>query len=1358
MRRLLLDGIWHDGVRAFAAEYLGRAGRLVPFGGREAELSQIEAFFRGVEPCAILCAEAGRGKSALVLRAAEKLTAAGEAVAWLPLSLRFGTTRSAVAEPLLSARVSTLLGRNGHWADQLGSGGSGTEPRVLVVLDGLDELGDDGLLEALARFAPAPRVRLLVTARRSVGGDAATWARRLGWNRTRELRLGPLDLSSVARLVAAEAPRASAAEVMLRSGGDPLLVRLCVEALRDGLPLPESDPESLVDAWWEAQRRSLEKPAGALAGDALAALGLARGVIPWSDLAAVLGTTQDALRAAQVPFERFLVGVPGEGIAFAHPRFGEVARGRPEARALGLRFAASATEARKRKDPGRYWLEVGAAHLAAAETGAVSGAFDVEAWDGLTSVDSLDSWRRHEGGLTGFLADLGAGRTRVGSALARAWTSGDTAAVEPLLERQARLGTLEAALAGEEVSTEPRLRAALVSHGLRSSRSALASIAEVPPGNRFESVRALLPVLPDALLPALVALDGPSWPRADVVKRLVAAGAVADAVRHLLKSPRFMAEALVEIAPRLEPADVASGREAILAAHAAGPSGDDDGSDVDRDRATLLETRLQLVSLLGKREGAAELDAIAGDLEALPPAALYCDGTYGEVDPRSRVAEGYARQGRGPEALDWLSRIRELPVPWEPDQRLPGGGDGFWPDELIRVHASVASLLGPTGGEPVRAWLAGAPAAGKLSVAAWVLLTAVLPENDFLEAAWEAAERQVRDGLATFFGRSDTHPFLFERAAHALLSRVERAFAPRRSSSAKARAETDSELADLAFALAGRPHPEGARLLAFAARWLERLPSASGEHASAFARLLVVNATDDRLRAMAAPLIESLAGEGVPLLALEGWETVVAVDVRRRLLARRAAAPLVLGRPEEWVTRLCGTARELREALEAEAADLLVGAAIRCAGADVSLLALCAGPADDETQGVLADGILAAVGPRGSGGAWAFVDEVTALSALAGALRDPERKERAAREALARVPAGRWPEREEWWKPVFEALPPEEVDAAYRRLARRGVPEWPIDSSVPLSLRREVFAARRATLEKRRPGTAGTAELWWASFEVPEGEEVRSSLRARLRDEVPRLPDASGEDAPRHAGWQALGWIVPSSDAEELLFFGSFLHRMPLSTAQGLGRRAAELVRTDDPLGEALLDLARCCAGKTRTHHLGYHLAVDVARAEARHRGLDGDGALAWIFEQAGPPEEDSWWSAWLAETFRAEGWEPALARHVVSLPEPADRLRAWSAVWPSLPSAEREALAPALAAAALDERSGKSWVPLSHALPSGIAEALLLRETGRATREYWFPAAALRVVGGAGATRAWARGVVAALEPFGEPGPGAGG
>ncbi|RYE84423.1 MAG: hypothetical protein EOO75_18125, partial [Myxococcales bacterium] len=283
---MLLRGLAHPGVHAFVREYLGDDDHRVPFVGRVGDLAALDASVASGAPFTLVAAPAGRGKSALVLRFARDLEARGHAVAWVPISLRFGTHRSATVETLLAARLRALRGTWGHWRDQVSAA---DQPPLVVVLDGLDELQDTRFLEALTDLELPSGVQVLAAARTLLDRDAAGWAARLGWPGCRLVELAPLGLAGVA---AALPPHhaARAAGLMERTGGDPLLLRLCMESLDNDEPLPDvTDPAELVGAWWSEQRALLQAPDDGRATRALAALGAAGGVVPWSVLGAVTG-------------------------------------------------------------------------------------------------------------------------------------------------------------------------------------------------------------------------------------------------------------------------------------------------------------------------------------------------------------------------------------------------------------------------------------------------------------------------------------------------------------------------------------------------------------------------------------------------------------------------------------------------------------------------------------------------------------------------------------------------------------------------------------------------------------------------------------------------------------------------------------------------------------------------------------------------------------------------------------------------------------------------------------------------------------------------------------------------------------
>ncbi|MCU0656520.1 MAG: NACHT domain-containing protein [Polyangiaceae bacterium] len=412
---MLLRGMAHQGVQALLQDH-----REAPFVGRDADRRQLAELPGGM--LGVMCAPAGRGKSALLLRLALELDEAGALVAWVPISLRFGTHRSSTVEELLGARLRALLGGQGHPRERMTSHHG--QP-LWVMLDGLDELQDQGLLDGLAGLTLPGEVRLLVAARTRIDCDAAGWAAQLAIHPCMLFDLPPLSFEEVAAFPGLT----PAPEVMRRIGGDPLLIRLCMECIRMGEALPDvRDPAELVGAWWSEQRERLQAPKGELASRILGALGAACGVVPWGVLTAVVASSEGEVRATLASFARFVIEVPEQGVTFAHPRFAEVARWTmpDEVQAAQRRFAELAREERAKADPMPYFLHFAAAHLEAA------GAPDEEIHR-LVSHASLEAWRRHEGSASGFVQDLRASWSRAERAMMTHW--GGHGALAPLRQQ-----------------------------------------------------------------------------------------------------------------------------------------------------------------------------------------------------------------------------------------------------------------------------------------------------------------------------------------------------------------------------------------------------------------------------------------------------------------------------------------------------------------------------------------------------------------------------------------------------------------------------------------------------------------------------------------------------------------------------------------------------------------------------------------------------------------------------------------------------------------------------------------------------------------------------------------------------------
>jgi hypothetical protein len=565
---MLLAGLAHPGPSAFLGDYLGDEAHPVPFVGRVQDREALSAWLvREDGPDrAIVAASAGRGKSALLVRFVAGLDAAGYDVAWVPVSLRFGTHRSQTVDALLTARLGALRGTSGHWKVELAADG---ERPLLVVLDGLDELQDPAFLDALVGLRLGRGVRILVAARTLLDRDGAGWAARLGWPSALLFEPGPLSLTEITAALPSERA-AEAPSLLARTGGDPLLLRLCLEALAQGEDVPASDdPLSLVGAWWEAQQAALPAPRNVEARRALAALAASCGVVPWEILAEVTGDDEATLRQAFATFARFVRDVPEQGVTFAHPRFAEVAVETlpTEVAAMRARFAERASLARAGDDPPAYFLHFALAHLIAA------GAPD-EAFARLVTRSSLLAWRRLEGDVHGLRNEAEAlvSRTAITVAASAPGEAGHPAALRAL-EHVVFVNELVELLQDIEETMTPALRTAQVTAGLRSPASALASVLAVryEQGSQYELddlLRPLLPHLPDDVLPGLLAVARQrNFPHREVVTLLQARGLPALAFEVLRFGSQLLGQELVALVPSLSAAEathVPAAAEAIV--------------------------------------------------------------------------------------------------------------------------------------------------------------------------------------------------------------------------------------------------------------------------------------------------------------------------------------------------------------------------------------------------------------------------------------------------------------------------------------------------------------------------------------------------------------------------------------------------------------------------------------------------------------------------------------------------------------------------------------------------------------------------------------------------------------------------
>lgn len=356
-------------IRNFLTEYLGRHEQAVPFGGREADLAQLDSWLDGPQkpPYLLLSAPAGRGKSALLTRWSQRLSRREDvAVVFFPISIRFRTNLASVVFSSLAARLSLLHGTpiaaspdtpvevwrvmvTNFLARPLPDGRI-----LLLILDGLDEAADWEPGADLFPSSPCKGVRIAISARYLAQDSGSSgWMRRLGWqcpDLALAMDLAPLTQAGVqAALVSMGVALERLctrvdiiSELHRLTEGDPLLVHLYahdlalrgdsvatmapsdLQALRSGL-------DGYFDRWWDDQRlqwgpeKPLREPEVQTLLDLMSG---ALGPLSQEDLLALMPTerrlTSLSLREALRSLARFILGDGRtRGYTFSHPRLGD---------------------------------------------------------------------------------------------------------------------------------------------------------------------------------------------------------------------------------------------------------------------------------------------------------------------------------------------------------------------------------------------------------------------------------------------------------------------------------------------------------------------------------------------------------------------------------------------------------------------------------------------------------------------------------------------------------------------------------------------------------------------------------------------------------------------------------------------------------------------------------------------------------------------------------------------------------------------------------------------------------------------------------------------------------------------------
>ncbi len=369
------------GFEAFLGFYLGVPGAPAPFGGRQAQLEELDAWLQdGRSPYGLLAAPAGRGKSALLAQWAQSLLdrRRGRPV-FIPISLRFNIHTPELVYRVLALRLAELhhegrpslhgLASAEQWQEVCRAYLERTPPAgapAVAIMDGLDELAAEP--ESLAALFPherpatagprQPGLKVLASARQLSGDrDEQGWVRRLEWQRRAHSFYLPLlsraGLDEVLRAMGDPLSRlpeqeALTAELFRLTQGDPLLVRLYVEALQaEGEGVASLRPEDLpsikrgldgyMDRWWKDQQK-LWRAEGldALAmtqavQDFLNLLAAAPAPLAIEDVARIAaGKLANRLTLEQVvsAVGRLVAGDGSReaGYAFSHPRLAEYFR------------------------------------------------------------------------------------------------------------------------------------------------------------------------------------------------------------------------------------------------------------------------------------------------------------------------------------------------------------------------------------------------------------------------------------------------------------------------------------------------------------------------------------------------------------------------------------------------------------------------------------------------------------------------------------------------------------------------------------------------------------------------------------------------------------------------------------------------------------------------------------------------------------------------------------------------------------------------------------------------------------------------------------------------------------------------
>jgi hypothetical protein len=355
-------GGYYGPIEDFIHLYTGTQDAPEPFGGRNRELAELDAWLtgQGAKPYYFLTAEAGVGKSALLVRWLAHTRGNNEyEIVFMPISYRVNTQSKDAVFGTLANWLAKLHGQ----ANIAGESGDGYQrifsellrrplpngKKLLLILDGLDEAEWDSH-GGIFPIAPTAHLRILISARLKSHPTGEDWLRSLNWSHSHaELKqLSGLDLAGIQDVLAQMgnpldqlANRDTVVQKLLEiTTGDPLVLGLYVKDLQsrpnEAATLQSTDLEKIesgsglagyFEVWRKTQERLWQSsPSGANWASVepfVNACAVALGPLSVVDVIRVSTLKSvGAVESAANSLRRFVYGMGTDvsGYRFTHPR------------------------------------------------------------------------------------------------------------------------------------------------------------------------------------------------------------------------------------------------------------------------------------------------------------------------------------------------------------------------------------------------------------------------------------------------------------------------------------------------------------------------------------------------------------------------------------------------------------------------------------------------------------------------------------------------------------------------------------------------------------------------------------------------------------------------------------------------------------------------------------------------------------------------------------------------------------------------------------------------------------------------------------------------------------------------------